>query len=157
MPHDADDSTNSTGTSDVRHSSTDARLCSSAPVYVAVTAADSAPAAASASTAARGRRTVSSSAPSENAAAQANAATSANDPAAMTDGAGEANRPSRRSGRPRSTSRHSMPVASVTVHIGHARAKNSSGMASARHRSTRAHSSTHRTARAPAPVPPRKR
>ena len=157
MPHDADDSTNSTGTSGVRHSSTDARLCSSTPVYVAVTAADSAPAAASASTAARGRRTVSSSAPSENAAAQANAATSANDPAAIADGVGEESRPSKRSGRPRSTSRHSMPVASVTVHIGHARAKNSSGMASARHRSTRAHSSTHRTARAPAPVPPRKR
>ena len=99
---------------------------------------------------------MSSSAPSENAAAQANAATSANDPAAIADGAGEESRPSKGQGS-QSASRHSMPVASVTAHTGHARARTPPAWPARATASTRAHSEHAQDGEGARPVPPRKR
>ena len=77
IPHDSEDSENSTGRSGVCQNSTDANPCSSTPVYATATSPAATPTAATPPTAAGRMRSPSSSSTSENPPAQTSARTSA--------------------------------------------------------------------------------
>ena len=113
-PHDSDDSTNSTGNQGVAHRGTALKLCSSSPVYSMTASAANASAACSTCTAAKRQRRTRPSQASP--ASTASTAQTANDqaPTATCENAGLVSRRRRRSARPTSASRHTMPNASAT-------------------------------------------